>query len=311
MSERQSGNVGRFSTLLVHRTLAEAQKLNCDLLAGLLPPDETIEGSVSTVPAGFRSIGGVPGAVEEVQDNLLRHAAHLALLRERTGRVVTLALEPEPMCYLETSDELVDFLETKIFARDAVARFAAISRLSLSGAEAALRGHLGICYDVCHAAIEFEDPVESIHRLRAAGIGIFKAQLSAAIRVPVVDDDTRARLRRFDDGVYLHQVVERRTDGALSRYLDLASAFDAIATARGSEWRVHCHVPVFIDRLPELHTTQEYLKQILESHRTRPLSSHLEVETYTFDVLPEELRNTDVATAVARELAWVKERVST
>jgi PCAF (P300/CBP-associated factor) N-terminal domain len=118
-----------------------------------------------------------------------------------------------------------------------------------------------------------------------------------------------ARLSRFNEGVYLHQVVERRADGALLRYLDLAPAFEKIGAAQGAEWRVHCHVPVFMDKLPELETTQDFLRQILALHQQSAISRHLEVETYTFDVLPEELRRVDVATAVARELSWVKDRL--
>jgi hypothetical protein len=288
--------------------LAYSNRL-ADLLLELLPRDGDIDGSISTVPATFRPIGATANAVAQIQDNLLRHAAHLARLRQRTGRTITLALEPEPMCYLETSDELVAFLQQQIFASAALARFAQLTGYSTAEAEAALRRHVGICYDVCHAAIEFEDPAGSIARLRGAGIGIFKLQLSAALRVPSVDRQTLARLQRFDEGVYLHQVVERRADGALIRYLDLAPAFAEIERAYGSEWRVHCHVPVFMDKLPDLDTTQNFLSEILGLHMRSAISPHLEVETYTFDVLPEELRRVDVATAVARELDWVKARL--
>jgi PCAF (P300/CBP-associated factor) N-terminal domain len=94
------------------------------------------------------------------------------------------------------------------------------------------------------------------------------------------------------------------------RYLDLAPAFADIERAYGSEWRVHCHVPIFMDTLPHLDTTQGFLRSILELHKRSAISPHLEVETYTFDVLPEELRRVDVASAVARELEWVKARLS-
>jgi sugar phosphate isomerase/epimerase len=288
--------------------LAYSNRL-ADLLGALLPEDAAIDGSISTVPATFRPLGDTPDALPRIQDNLLKHAAHLVRLRERTGRTITLALEPEPMCYLETSDELVPFLEQQIFAREAVARFAGLSGLAAGEAEAALRRHIGICYDVCHAAVEFEDPAGSIARLRSAGIGIFKLQLSAALKVPSVDRETLAQLKRFDEGVYLHQVVERRTGGDLVRYLDLAPAFAAIEGAYGSEWRVHCHVPVFMDKLPVLNTTQDFLSEVLRLHKRSPISPHLEVETYTFEVLPEELRRVDVAEAVARELAWVTHRL--
>lgn len=276
-----------------------------NILLELLPDEAALDGSISTVPATFRPIGSEPGAIEAIVANLMRHVAHLARLREATGRIITLAIEPEPMCFLETTAEAVSFLQAQFLSQAGVAAFAETSRLAHSDAEAALRRHLGLCYDVCHAAVEFEDAAEGFALLKSAAIGAFKVQLSAALKAPRVDSTTRADLARFDDGVYLHQVVERR-GGGLVRYLDLAQAFAAAADALGNEWRVHCHVPVFVGKLPRLATTQDMLREVLALHRKAPLSQHLEVETYTFDVLPEELRNVDVATAVARELRWVR-----
>jgi sugar phosphate isomerase/epimerase len=285
--------------------LAYSNRL-ADVLVALLPDEPGLDGSVSTVPATFRPIGQTSGAIEAIVENLLQHAGHLARIRERTGRTITLALEPEPMCYLETIEEAASFFETKIFAPAPVRRFGEISRLDSPAAEGALRRHLGLCYDVCHAAVEFEDAAQSLARLERAGVGLYKLQLSAALKVPRVDARTVEKLSRFDDGVYLHQVVERRSDGTLARYLDLGPAFAKADQARGNEWRVHCHVPIFLDTLPDLATTQDFLREVLALHKKSPISRHLEVETYTFDVLPEELRRVDVATAVARELDWVK-----
>lgn len=285
--------------------LAYSNRL-ADLLVEMLPSDPALDGSISSVPCTFGPIGNIPQAIDQIVENLLRHVAHLVAIRERTGRTITLALEPEPMCYLETSQQLIDFMQERIFVRAAAERFAKIAGVAMSDVERLLRRHLGICYDVCHAAVEFEHPSKSIARLRDAGIGIFKLQISAALRETCVDDKTIARLRRFDEGIYLHQVVERRADGSLIRYLDLAPAFARIDEARGNEWRVHCHVPVFMDALPELATTQEFLREILSLHGQSAVSRHLEVETYTFDVLPDELRQQDVVSAIAREISWVR-----
>jgi sugar phosphate isomerase/epimerase len=285
--------------------LAYSNRL-ADILVALLPNEPSLDGSVSTVPATFRPIGSQAGAIDAIVENLLQHAAHLARIRDRTGRTITLALEPEPMCYLETIEEAASFFETRIFASAAVRRFCEISGLDAAAAEKTLRRHLGLCYDVCHAAVEFEDARHSLARLERAGLGVYKLQLSAALKVPRVDARTVEKLRRFDDGVYLHQVVERRGGGSLVRYLDLAPAFEKVAEAQGNEWRVHCHVPIFLDTLPDLATTQDFLRDVLALHKRSPISRHLEVETYTFDVLPEDLRRVDVANAVARELAWVK-----
>jgi len=284
--------------------LAYSNRL-ADLLASLLPDEPGLEGSVSTVPATFRPIADQPGALQTIADQLLQHAAHLSLLKDKSGRTITLALEPEPMCYLETIEEAARFFEEHLFAASAIERFCCLTGASKSAGEAAVRRHLGLCYDVCHAAVEFESAPQSLQRLARSGIGIFKLQLSAALKVPCVDGRTAERLKRFDDGVYLHQVVERQKDGRLVRLLDIPDALARVRAAQGHEWRVHCHVPVFLDSLPELGTTQDFLRDILTLHRQAAISRHLEVETYTFEVLPEELRRVDVATAVARELAWV------
>jgi hypothetical protein len=282
-----------------------------DILVALLPDDSRLDGSVSTVPATFRPMGKEAGAIETIVEHLLQHAAHLAGIRSRTGRTITLALEPEPMCYLETVDEAALFFETRIFSAPSVRRFSEIAGCDASAAEKTLRYHLGLCYDVCHAAVEFESAAHSLQRLNRAGLSIYKLQLSAALKVPRVDTHTVDKLKRFDDGVYLHQVVERRAGGDLVRYLDLAPAFENATKAQGHEWRVHCHVPIFLEKLPDLATTQDFLREILALHKNSPISRHLEVETYTFDVLPEELRQVDVATAVARELAWVRSTLGT
>ena len=223
-----------------------------DLLVELLPEDDALEGSISTVPGTFKPLAEAPGAIEEIARNLIRHAAHLVQIERATGRTVALALEPEPYCFLETIAETVRFFEQHLFARAAVAQLVEHTGASPGDAETALRRHLGVCYDVCHAAVEFEDPAGSLAALRGAGIAIPKLQLSAALRIPEVGPDTADQLRPFDEPVYLHQVVERRGDR---------------------------------------------------------LTRHLEVETYTWDALPERYRQVDVASAVARELGWVTEQL--
>ncbi|HEX5079388.1 MAG TPA: metabolite traffic protein EboE [Geminicoccaceae bacterium] len=284
-----------------------------DLLAELMPAEPGLEGSISTVPGTFKPLAGPAGVVERIAENLVRHAAHLVLLRARTGRVIALALEPEPYCLLETVEETVRFFKQHLFADAAVERLAELCGLTRGDAQAALRRHLGVCYDVCHAAVEYEDPAGGLEALRAAGIRVPKLQLSAALRLAEVDRAGAERLRSFDEPVYLHQVVERR-DGRLTRYLDLPQAFEALDGAAADdsprEWRVHFHVPIFLDEIEHFSTTQDFLREILAIHRANPVSAHLEVETYTWDVLPEQDRREDVATAIARELAWVRDRLT-
>lgn len=273
------------------------------LLVRLLP--DGVEGSVSTVPIGFRPAFD-PASRIAAAERLVDQGAMLVRLERETGRVVRLALEPEPHCVLETVPETVRFFEEHLFDADARRRMAAACGLATGDdAEAALRRHLGVCLDTCHAAVEYEEPGDVVHALRAAGITIAKVQLSAGLQVDAATGSDREDLRRFADDVYLHQVVERN-GGALRRHLDLP---DALATGGEGEWRIHFHVPLFRERLGSFRNTQPFVREILSLHRQAAISTHLEVETYTWDVLPAEYRAEEVATAVSRELLWVLDRL--
>jgi sugar phosphate isomerase/epimerase len=254
------------------------------LLAALLP--DGVEGSVSTVPGGFSK--SVAGDAEKarVAEGLARHAAHLAALRDEAGKVVRLALEPEPWCMLETAADAVAFFERHLFSR--------------ADAEL-LREHVGVCFDACHSAVAFEDPKGALDSLKAAGIRIPKMQVTAALEAPSAT--ARAALKRFADEVYLHQVVERGGDELL-RYLDLP---DAMARGGAGTWRVHFHVPVFMEAFGALRSTQPHVRALLDLSRGGEVTQHFEVETYTWDVIPEADRPGSAVEAIARELSWVRE----
>ena len=272
-----------------------------DILSALLPAGQ--DGSVSTVPCTFKPwLAERLGAITE---NLIQHVAHLVNINQRTGQTISLALEPEPYCYLETIEETVEFFNAQLFSAQGMARLSQLANISASAAEAAMRKHIGVCYDVCHAAVEFEDAKTSIARLQDNRILIAKVQLSSALRVAAIDAESRRHLADFVEPTYLHQVVEK-SNGVLRRFVDLPQALAAPERTSSAEWRVHFHVPVFLDRLPHFDTTQAFLKDVLALHRARPITQHLEVETYTWDVLPPELRNVPLSSAIARELNWVK-----
>ena len=248
-----------------------------ELLAALLP--DGIVGSISTVPGCFRARGA---ADAEIASNLARCTAYLAALEVRTGKHITLALEPEPACAIETLGEAAAF-----FAEHDPDR-----------------RYLGVCLDACHAAVEFEELDDALAALAAARVPIAKVQLSAGLQVAPVDEPARVALARYAEDVYLHQVVARR-GAQLVRYVDLP---DALADrAHADEWRVHFHVPIFRAELGAFASTQAFLAELLARHARAPLAPHLEVETYTWDVLPPELRDQPIADAIARELAWVRE----
>lgn len=285
------------------------------ILAALMPDDPELTGSVSTLPGAFKPTVRTDDDVRKVARQYLRHAAALRGLREQTGRTIRLAIEPEPRCLLETVDEVVSFFEQHLFDRRLISQVAreAAGPLTLED----VRRHLGVCYDACHMAVAYETPSDAVRRLRDAGIAILKMQISSALRLVFrmgdgAPDDT---LAPFAEDTYLHQVVQRAADG-LTRYTDLPDALAAETGASGPvrrgepcEWRVHFHVPIFLDKMRGFDTTQDHLVALLDLLRRDPVCPHLEVETYTWDVLPPEYRTEQITEAVARELAWVRERL--
>jgi len=252
-----------------------------DILAAILP-SEIESGSVSTVPGAFKAHLKDSADVEEIARGIRSHAAHLRDLESRTGRWIRLALEPEPSCLLETVGETCEFFDKYLNDAD-------------------VRRYIGVCVDTCHMAVEFEDPARLLDQLKAAGIDVVKVQISSALDVSSANI---AALRPFAEDTYLHQVVSRRRD-SFERFSDLPDAL-ATASAKDEEWRVHFHVPLFLKQLGELATTQPFVSELLKALRRSGACDQLEVETYTWDVLPPEHRKIDVAESIARELAWVR-----
>jgi hypothetical protein len=262
--------------------------------------------SISTVPGAFKANVRTPGDIDRIVDGFIRAAAHLDGIFRTTGRVIALAIEPEPACFLETTDEALRFVQDHLFAAPARALFARLTGHSLPRTEEALLRHIGLCFDVCHSAVAFEDTAETLDHVSATGISIAKLQLSSALSAVGDPSDFERLLGKFDDGIYLHQTVEKR-GGRITRHTDLSEAFAAARRGEaGGEWRVHCHVPVFMERFETLGSTQQNLRQALALCRAREVSPHLEVETYTWNVLPLGVRNGDLGQDIVRELDWVR-----
>jgi len=253
--------------------------LDCARVLGELLPDG-VEGSISTVPLGFKNLPRSATFFADCQERLLRTAEGLDRLWRETGRMIRLAIEPEPLCVLETTPETVGFFE---------GLFAAAGR---QGLEEPARRHLGVCYDVCHQAVEFEPVGESIATLHGAGIRLNKIHISSAIelRDPRRNTEGRAALARYVEERYLHQTTARLPGGKVLRQLDLTRelALEPPAEYLAADcWRIHFHVPVNAAKLGPLHTTRSELGPALEAVSRLPYAPHLEVETYTWEVLPE------------------------
>lgn len=256
-----------------------------DLLAQLVP--DGVEGSVSTVPGSFKPLIREASQERAMRENLWRVVDHLAQLCERSGKTLHLGVEPEPLCYIETTEETVRFFEA--LQRDR------------PGDDRLLR-YLGVNYDTCHLAVEYEEPAEALGRLRDAGISISKLHFSSALRV-IPTPEARAALQNFIDPVYFHQVVARRVDGTLYRYLDLDEALARPDPAE--EWRIHFHIPLHAAPTTLFQPTTGHLLGVMDQLAANPkLCSHIEMETYTWEVLPGELKKRDVVDQLAAEYDW-------
>ncbi len=259
-----------------------------DLLAELLP--EGVAGSISTVPGAFKpELKGAAG-IGLIADHLFQCVKHAAQIRDRTGREIHLGLEPEPGCFLENTQETLDFFE-KLLSRHAVK-------------EQALRRHLGVCFDACHLAVQFESPTQSLIWLSDQGIRISKIQISAALAAENTPAGRQA-LQSFVEPVYLHQTTGRGEDGLMERWADLPPALAELANQSAlRDIRVHFHVPLYWAGTEVFRSTRDELDDSF-FRVARSVTDHWEIETYTFNVLPPNLKTDDLASSLADEYQWV------
>jgi sugar phosphate isomerase/epimerase len=246
------------------------------LLAQLLPDDVT-EGSISTLPFGWRA-GWTKRDTAGARSALAAVAVELERLEQTSGRRIRLALEPEPGCAIETTEQAI----------------AALNGLDPTW--------VGVCLDACHMAVQFEEAEAVLQALRAAGVPVVKAQASAALRAA---RPGTAELEHFVEPRFLHQTRARAGAGVLG-VDDLDEAL-AGGLPRGREWRVHFHVPVHLDGG---RTTQPQLRELLACllGGTEAVTRHVELETYTWNVMPGALRPADdtaLLDGLARELEWL------
>jgi sugar phosphate isomerase/epimerase len=282
----------------------------CDLISILtaLVPDG-VAGGISTTPLSYKAWMPAPAVEdwEQLTRNIVRVAERLVEVRRQTGRSLHLDIEPEPDCLLETSGEAVEYFRRWLHplgGRELARRLG----VDPEEASAHLREHIQVCFDVCHCGVEYEDPAAALARLRDADIRIGRIQLSSALNVhlsadPAESASVEARLEPFADSTYLHQVIERQ--GAdLRRFPDLEVALRAPARAAARQWRVHFHVPLFAAEYDGLGSTQADVRTALQEVRRADLTRHLEIETYTWGVLPPGLK-VEIADSIAREYEWV------
>ncbi len=272
-----------------------------DILAGLLP--DGIDGGISTSPLSYRFWHeDYNDALERSVDPLLEVVVHLHKLEQETGKLIHLDMEPEPDGMMETSDEFIHFYNDILLPKG----IEALEKMGFQNGEELIRKHFTLCYDVCHFAVEFEDGVTVIDKMLEQHIPIGKIQISAALKGSMSkDNDIYEALEQFDEPTYLHQAVGRSGE-LLMRYRDL----DQLLASRPKlqEIRTHFHVPVFLATYGLLDSTQDEIIRVLDKWKKEPFTNHLEIETYTWNILPEDMQ-LEIDRSVAREMDWVLKQI--
>ena len=268
-----------------------------EILDALLPAG--MDGSISTLPLQWGTPRPDADQLSAAAANLRAVAGRLARLQEESGRLIHICLEPEPGCVMDRADDVVRFFEDQLLAE---------------GDEATIRRHIRVCHDVCHSAVMFEEQADAFRKLKAAGIHVGKVQVSSAVVLPFDEiapqqrADAVDQLRSFAEDRYLHQTVVRSSPADEPAFFeDLPKALDTVESPGDltGQWRVHFHVPVYLERFGLLQTSRPQILECLEiATREMPDLTHFEVETYAWGVLPGELRQASLSDGIAKELQW-------
>jgi hypothetical protein len=269
-----------------------------EILSQLLPDD--MDGGISTSPLSYKpwftAAEARTAATASATTNIIKVAEGLHQIQIRSGKLIHLDIEPEPDGFLESGPEFIDWYENVL--------------LPAGNDENLIKKHICLCYDVCHFAIGYEPHTAIINQLQQKGIKIGKIQISAALKakLPVSVSERKVvldQLGKFDEPTYLHQVIARENDGSLIRYPDLKEALAEGENPAVEEWRAHFHVPIFVEDMGLIQSTQSDIMEVLKLQKNNPFTAHLEVETYTWEVLPTTLK-APLNDSIIRELAWVK-----
>lgn len=280
------------------------------ILKQLLP--EGMEGGISTSPLSYRYWHNTPGLLKKATatatTNILKVARELISIDHQNGIYMHLDIEPEPDGILETGPEYIKWYQDVLLpqGKPLIAETFGVTQQE---AERLIKKHICLCYDVCHFAIGYEPHQQIIDELEEKGLKVGKIQISAALKANLPGDQQLRQpildtFERFNEPTYLHQVIAKTKNGGLIRYRDLPGALSDGANADVEQWRAHFHVPIFTEELGLLQSTQRDIAEVLHINKNKPFSRHLEVETYTWGVLPDE-KKLPINDSIARELNWV------
>ncbi|CAM4306982.1 metabolite traffic protein EboE [Zobellia nedashkovskayae] len=279
-----------------------------DQLAALLPVG--IAGGISTSPISYKYWHATEEATklafETGAKNMVEIAIHLYNREQETGKYLHLDIEPEPDGMLENSDEVLQFFADYLLP---IGIAVIVEKLGVNAdiADEIIRRYLTVCYDICHFSLAYEEPTDTFEKFAKAEIVIGKIQVSAALKIlsnPSGNDKIWEALTLFDEPTYLHQVTEK-VDGKVKTYNDLPIVLEN--KREFEELRAHFHVPIFLERFGALDSTQDHILKVMKFLKEHPVSEHLEIETYTWDVLPSALKK-DLSESIIREIDWFVEK---
>lgn len=277
-------------------------------LAFLLPPGG--EGGISTSPISYRHWfrdTDREKAYEKAAQQMALLAGLLLEIEENEGKYIHLDIEPEPDGLLENTSDFIDFYMGYLLP-EGRRHFQEAMGIQQVMATTLLKRHLTMCYDICHFSLAYETPSETFARLSEHRILVGKVQISAALRIQSSKAEVPElfeALKSYDEPTYLHQVTQQTPHG-IRTFKDLGVLFRE--KPNFEELRAHFHVPVFLDTFGVLASTQEDIKTVLEQLDQIPECRHLEVETYTWDVLPDALK-APISDSISRELEWVLDQI--
>lgn len=286
------------------------------ILTTLLP--ENLDGGISTLPISYKpwwqNSESQNQVLHQSSIHLAQAIAAMAEVHQNMGKLLHLDLEPEPDGLLENTTEVIDFFQDWLLPIGGKWLEQELG-INPANAEYLIKKHIRVCYDTCHFAVEYEEPEQILQSFQHAGIKIGKIQLSSAIKInipsePELRQKIIENLSPFAESTYLHQVIARHHEWEdFKHHRDLSTALPLLLETEAEEWRTHFHVPIFIRNYQLFESTQEHLEKLLKILPLYDGGHHLEIETYTWEVLPPEMK-LDILTSIEREYQWVLSVIS-
>lgn len=279
-------------------------------LANLLP-DEMAEGGISTSPLSYKpwftnSINLLSATIEST-NHLMEVILYAEKVYQKTGKKIHLSIEPEPDGILGDHQDFIDWYENILLKHGK--NYLASKGYPKDLIEEFIHDYIRICFDVCHYGVNFDSINRSLEDLASRKIKIGKYQISSAVKMSFTQNKAEEikELEKYQDEIYLHQVKAKTKSQGYKTFLDLPEALNSFSEDF-EEWRIHFHVPIFIERYDLISSTQAEIRETIEYIKRKNEKAIMEIETYTWGVLPREMQ-TNIVHSISREINWVLDQL--